>query len=122
MLRRSWPALIDHVGQSRQPILRALLEIATVAAYDGQTLELAFPPGKEFGVKKVDERQDELKKALADLFGIRPEVSCVVRELKTADGPAAVEVVDEEPEPDEAEALRRVQEMLGAQPIEGGAE
>jgi DNA polymerase III subunit gamma/tau len=122
MLRRSWPALIDHVGQSRQPILRALLEIATVASFDGDTLELAFPPGKEFGVKKVDERQDELKKALADLFGIRPEITCVVRELKTVDGPAAVEVVDEDPAPDEAEALRRVQEMLGAQPIEGGSE
>jgi len=32
-------------------------------------------------------------------------------------GPPIVELVEEGEEPDEAEALRRVQEMLGAQPV-----
>jgi len=120
MLRRSWPSLIDHLGQLRQPILRAILESATVARYEDGVLELAFPPDKRFGVQKVEDRQDDLQQALQDLFGIRPRIACVVRESREpAGGPSAVEIVEEEETPDEAEALRRVQEMLGATPLEG---
>lgn len=123
MLRRSWPTLIDHLGTARQPILKAILESATVATYDGETLELAFPPDRKVGPEKVAARQEELRSALNDLFGIRPAITCVVREHREPPGgPAVVEIVDEEEVPDEAEALRRVQEMLGAQPVEGGAE
>jgi DNA polymerase III subunit gamma/tau len=119
MLRRSWPALIDHLGTSRQMILKAILESATVSAYDGETLELAFPPDRKVGPQKVAERQDDLRGALNDLFGIAPAITCVVREAREpAGGVAAVEVVDEEDVPDEAEALRRVQEMLGATPAD----
>ena len=119
MLRRSWPALIDHQGTSRQMILKAILESATVSAYDGETLELAFPPDRKVGPQKVAERQDDLRAALNDLFGISPAITCVVREAREpAGGVAAVEVVDEEDVPDEAEALRRVQEMLGATPAD----
>jgi hypothetical protein len=110
MLRRSWPALLDHLQSMRQPILKALLESATVATFDGTTLELAFPPDKKFGVTKVVDRGDELRDALGSLFGIRPELRCVVREAT-----AGVVVVEEDEVPDDAEALRRVQEMLGAQ-------
>jgi DNA polymerase-3 subunit gamma/tau len=116
MLRRSWPALIEHLGTTRQMILKAILESATVATYDGETLELAFPPDRKVGPQKVEERQDDLRAALGDLFGIQPKITCVVREHRDpSGGPAAVEIVDEEEAPDEAEALRRVQEMLGAQ-------
>jgi DNA polymerase-3 subunit gamma/tau len=116
MLRRSWPALLDHLQSMRQPILKALLESATVATFDGTTLELAFPPDKKFGVTKVIDRGDELREALGSLFGIRPELRCVVREAG-----AGVVVVEEDEVPDDAEALRRVQEMLGAQ-VAGDAE
>jgi DNA polymerase-3 subunit gamma/tau len=116
MLRRSWPTLLDHLQTMRQPILKALLESATVASFDGTALELAFPPDKKFGVSKVIDRGDELREALGSLFGIRPELRCVVREAG-----ADVVVVEEEEVPDEAEALRRVQEMLGAQ-VAGDAE
>ncbi|MGZ4132623.1 MAG: DNA polymerase III subunit gamma/tau [Actinomycetota bacterium] len=124
MLRRSWPSLIEHLGTLRQPILRAILESATVSSFDGDTLEIAFPPGKQVvGVAKVEERQAELQGALHDLFGIRPAIVCVVRESREPEGGApAVEVVDEEDAPDEAEALRRVQEMLGATPVDGAGE
>jgi hypothetical protein len=72
------------------------------------------------GPQKVAARQDELRSALRDLFGISPAITCVVRETREpSGGPALVELVDEEEVPDEAEALRRVQEMLGAQPVEG---
>jgi len=118
MLRRSWPALMDHLGQMRQQILRATLDAATVASFDGQTLELALPPGRHrVAVAKVAERQTELQQALQDVFGIRPEVVCTVRESREPDGPAAPAAVEEEETPDEAEALRRVQEMLGAKPV-----
>jgi DNA polymerase-3 subunit gamma/tau len=110
MLRRGWSGLLEHLHTTRQPILKALLESATVAAFDGAVLELAFPPDKRFGVRKVEDRADELRAALADRFGIRPEIRCIVR-----DGPAPVDAVEEDEVPDEAEALRRVQEMLGAQ-------
>jgi DNA polymerase-3 subunit gamma/tau len=122
MLRRSWGALIDHLGQLRQPILRAVLESATVASFDGETLELAFPPDKRFGVQKVQDRQDELQQALGDLFGIAPRITCVVRESREPGGSATAEVVEEEETPSDDEALRRVQEMLGATPVEGGGD
>ena len=120
MLRRSWPTLMDHLGTSRQAILRAILESATVASFDGTTLELAFPPDRKFGPEKVEAHQDKLRTALRELFGIDPSITCVVREMREPPGgPPVVELVDEEEVPDEAEALRRVQEMLGAQPVEG---
>ncbi|HEX6844282.1 MAG TPA: DNA polymerase III subunit gamma/tau [Actinomycetota bacterium] len=120
MIRRSWQALLDHLGQMRQPVLRAFLEGATPAAFDGETLELAFPPDKGFGVEKVMGRQDVLKQALTDMFGVSPAISCVIRESRDpVGGVAAVEVVDEEEAPDEAEALRRLQDVLGATPIDG---
>ncbi len=118
MLRRSWPSLIDHLANGRQMILKAILESATVASYDGATLELAFPPDRKVGPQKVTEKQDELQAALGDLFGIKPTVTCVVREFREPAGePPGVEIVEEDEVPDEAEALRRVQEMLGAQAV-----
>ena len=49
---------------------------------------------------------------MAEVFGVRPRITCVVRESTV--GP----LVDEEEVPDEAEALRRIQEMLGAKVAE----
>jgi DNA polymerase III subunit gamma/tau len=122
MLRRSWPALVEHLGSKRQMILRTVLESATVAAFDGATLELAFPPDRKIGPQKVAEKRTELRTALHDLFGVEPEVVCVVRELRVSDPSASVELVDEEDEPDEAEALQRLQDVLGAQPIDVAGE
>ncbi len=97
-------------------ILKASLESATVADFDGQTLELAFPPDKRFTVGKVEAKSDLLQAALSDLFGIRPAIVCVVREARDLGaGPTLIEIVDEEDPPSEEEALRRVQEMFGAQ-------
>jgi DNA polymerase-3 subunit gamma/tau len=122
MLRRSWPALMDHLGSNRQLILRAILESATVAEFDGETLELAFPPERNFGPEKVQAHQDKLREALKELFGIDPTIVCVVRETRDAGGPPVIELLEEEEVPDDAEAMRRVKEMLGAQPVERSAE
>jgi DNA polymerase-3 subunit gamma/tau len=109
MLRRGWQTLLDHLQSIRQPILKALLESATVATFDGETIELAFPPDKRFAVQKIEAKADELRGVLNDVFGVRPQIRCVVRESTV--GP----IVEEEEVPDEAEALRRIQEMLGAE-------
>jgi DNA polymerase III subunit gamma/tau len=115
LLRRSWKSLLEHLSASREMILAAILESATVASYDGTTLELAFPPDRKVGPQKVDGKKAELQAALGDLFGVKPDVVCVVREVRESGGPAAVEIVEEDEVVDEAEALKRVQEMLGAQ-------
>jgi DNA polymerase-3 subunit gamma/tau len=115
LLRRSWQSLLEHLSANRQMILAAILESATVASYDGATLELAFPPDRKVGPQKVEGKKPELQAALGDLFGVRPDIVCVVREVRDAGGPATVEIVDEDEVVDESEALRRVQEMLGAQ-------
>jgi DNA polymerase-3 subunit gamma/tau len=120
MLRRSWGALIQHLGQSNQPVLRALMESVTPSSFDGTTLELAFPPTFKNTVKQVESRDDALRQALQELFGITPAIVCVVRESRGADATVHVESVEEDDAPgDDAEALRRVQEMLGAQPVDG---
>ena len=118
MLRRSWPSLMQHLGESGKQVVRASLESATVASFDGQTLELAFPPDRTFAVQKIESREDVLRQALQDLFGISPRISCVVRGSREPGAPPTVDAVEEDETPDEAEALRRVQEMLGATPIE----
>ncbi len=119
MLRRSWGSVIQHLGQSNQPVLRALMESVTPSSFDGATLELAFPPTFKNTVKQVESREAALQQVLQELFGITPAIVCVVRESR--DGAAAhVEAVEEDDVPsDDAEALRRVQEMLGAQPVDG---
>ena len=123
MLRRGWPSLMDHLSSTRQMILKAALESATVATFDGETLQLAFPPDRTFTVSKVEAKADDLRDALGELFGIRPTIVCVVREARDlGGGPAVVEIVDEEEPPTEEEALRRVQEMFGAQVAAEAAE
>jgi DNA polymerase-3 subunit gamma/tau len=118
MLRRSWGSVIQHLGQRKQAVLRALMESATPTAYDGTTLEIAFPPTFKNTVKQVESRQAAFQEVLQELFGISPEISCVVRESRAGDDGTHVEPVEEDDAPgDDAEALRRVQEMLGAQPV-----
>ena len=118
MLRRSWGSVIQHLGQRKQAVLRALMESATPTSYDGTTLEIAFPPTFKNTVKQVESRQAIFQEVLQELFGISPEISCVVRESRAGDDGTHVEPVEEDDAPgDDAEALRRVQEMLGAQPV-----
>jgi hypothetical protein len=117
MLRRSWPSLLDHLSQVGQPVLRALLESATPATFDGDSLELAFPPSFRNNLRQVTARVDHLQAALGDLFGIRPRIECVTREAHVGGTePAAADVVDEVEEPSEEEALKRLKDVLGATP------
>jgi DNA polymerase III subunit gamma/tau len=117
MLRRSWPSLLDHLSEVGQPVLRALLESATPATFDGDTLELAFPPSFRNNLRQVASRADKLQAALGDLFGIRPRIESVTREAHAgATEPAAAAYVEEAEEPSEEEALKRLKDVLGATP------
>jgi len=119
MLRRSWPSLLDHLSQSQQPVLRALLQSATPSAFDGETLELVFPPSFRNNLKQVAARLDKLQDALGDLFGVRPRIETVTREAHIpADEPAVADLVEEAEEPTEEEALRRLKDVLGATPAD----
>ena len=119
MLRRSWPSLLDHLSQTGQPVLRALLQSATPAAFDGETLELVFPPSFKNNLKQVAARMDKLQAALSDLFGVRPAIETVTREAHIpADEPAVADLVEEAEEPSEEEALRRLKDVLGATPAD----
>jgi DNA polymerase-3 subunit gamma/tau len=111
MIRGNWQALISELRSQGKAVLPSFLEIATPASYDGQTLELVFPPDRKFGVTKVEEREDELRDALTALFGISPKIRCVVREAVA--GPTDV---DDDPPLSEAEALAKLTAELGAQP------
>jgi DNA polymerase III subunit gamma/tau len=119
MLRRSWPSLLDHLSEVGQPVLRALLESATPATFDGETLELAFPPSFRNNLRQVASRADKLQAALGDLFGIRPRIESVTREAHAgATEPAATAFVEEAEEPTEEEALKRLKDVLGATPTD----
>ena len=115
-IRASWGTLVQHLRSGGKAVLPSFLEVATPAAYDGETLELAFPPDRRFGVSKVEEREPELRAALLELFGIEPRIRCVVREA------VAGIVIDEDPPLSEEEALARLRAELGAEPTtEGGS-
>ncbi|MGQ0669626.1 MAG: DNA polymerase III subunit gamma/tau [Actinomycetota bacterium] len=118
MLRSSWPTLVQHLRSAGKAVLPSFLEFATVAAFDGETLELAFPPASKLGVTKVGEREGELRAELQELFGISPRVRCVVRESVAG----RLDLEEDEPLPSEEEALARIQAELGARPApEGGS-
>jgi hypothetical protein len=110
MLRRSWKTLIDHLWSAHKPVLKASLELATPVAYDGVTLQLAFPPDQRFIVAKVEGKEEELQGALQELFGIAPNITCIVREPVA--GPP---VVDDDEDPlSEEEVIARMRAELGA--------
>jgi len=112
-IRRSWPQLLDRLSEQRQMILRANLDSVTAAAYDGETLELAFPPGKKFAVQKVQSKEEELRVALADVFGVRPRIKCVAREL-LVDAPLLEEV---EPPASREDAIAKLKAEFEAEEI-----
>jgi DNA polymerase-3 subunit gamma/tau len=111
MLRSNWSTVIQHLRSQGKAVLPSFLEVATPAAFDGQTLELVFPPDRRFGVSKVEEREAELRQALQELLGIAPAIRCVVREPV-----AGVIDVEDDPPLSEEEALARLTAELGATP------
>lgn len=109
--RRSWQDLIAHLRSQRQSVLVTFISVATPISFDGKTLELAFPPESTFGVKKVEDRQQDLVEALNALFGVSPAVRCVVRDTR-----GEVFVEEDEPAADsEEDLIAKLKAELGAE-------
>ncbi|HEX2069465.1 MAG TPA: DNA polymerase III subunit gamma/tau [Actinomycetota bacterium] len=109
-IRRSWQQLLDRLLERRKMILRANLESVTAAAFDGDTLELAFPPGRKFAVGKVQSKEEELREVFAEVFGVSPRIVCAARD----DVPGLVTEEDDPPATRE-DAVARLKAELGAE-------
>ena len=93
-------------------IAYANAQLATVGSFDGDTVELVLPPGKDFAARKLDEKAKEVRAVLQELFGISPQLRCTVRQ-----GMALEPEADEPPaSPEAAEALLKAQ--FGAEVVE----
>jgi hypothetical protein len=111
--RRAWRDVIAHLRTTRQMILATNLEVATPVSFDGETLELAFPPDRTFGVSKVEAKESELRDVLDQMFGARPRIRCIIRD---AVGEMFLEETDDEADaPTGDDALAILANELGAE-------
>jgi DNA polymerase-3 subunit gamma/tau len=113
MLRRDWPQVVEALKSKRRMIAYANAQAATVGTFDGTTLELVLPPGSDFRARKLEEKSEELREVLKELFGISPKFSYTIRtgtvlELEEPDEPP--------PTPEAAEEL--VRQQFGAEVVE----
>jgi hypothetical protein len=113
MLRRDWPQVVEALKSKRRMIAYANAQAATVGTFDGTTLELVLPPGSDFRARKLEEKSEEVREVLKELFGISPKFSYTIRtgtvlELEEPDEPP--------PTPEAAEEL--VREQFGAEVVE----
>jgi DNA polymerase-3 subunit gamma/tau len=115
-IRRSWQQLLDRLHDRRQMILHANLGSVTPAAYDGSTLELAFPPGRKFAVQKVQSKEEELREVFAEVFGVAPRIRCVAR----AEVPGMTPIEEDEPPATTEDAVARLKAELGAEVEDAG--
>jgi DNA polymerase-3 subunit gamma/tau len=114
MLRRSWPQVVERLKERRRMQLHAVSALATVGAFEEGVLELVFPPGRTFAVQKVEEKGDELREVLEELFGLAPKLRCTIRE-----GMVAEPSMEEEDPPASAEdAAALLREQFGAEVVE----
>jgi len=113
MLRRSWADVVEALKDRRKMVLFANAQLATVGNYDGETMELVFPPGKDFAARNVEEKRAELVEVLEALFGIAPKLLCTVRAGMV---PEPEPESEDPPSPEAAEEL--VKEQFGAEVVE----
>jgi DNA polymerase-3 subunit gamma/tau len=111
MLRRSWTQVLESLKRRRRMRVHATAQLATVAAFDGQTLELVFPPGRQYAANMITEQAGHLVEVLQEVFGIAPALKCTVRE-----GTVAPEIDEPPSSPEAAEELVRSQ--FGAELVE----
>jgi hypothetical protein len=103
--------LLDRLLERRQMILRANLESVTASSFDGETLELAFPPGRKFAVQKVQSKEEDLRAVFADVFGVSPRIRCVARD----GAPPDLVVLEEDPPANKDDVVARLKAEFGAE-------
>ncbi|HEV8572955.1 MAG TPA: DNA polymerase III subunit gamma/tau [Actinomycetota bacterium] len=114
MLRRSWPQVVERLKDRRRMQLHAVCALATVGGYEEGVLELVFPPGRTFAVQKVEEKGDELREVLEEMFGVAPKLRCTVREGMVLEP----SVEEEEPPASAEDAAALLREQFGAEVVE----
>lgn len=112
MLRRDWPQVVEALKTKRRMIAYANAQAATVGSFDGTTLELVLPPGGDFRARKLEEKSEEVKEVLAELFGITPQLRYTIRAGTVVD----LEADEPAPTPEAAEEL--VRQQFGAEVVE----
>ena len=109
-IRRSWPVLLDRLLERRQMVLQASLQSATAAAYDDGVLQLAFPPGWNAAARRVQSKEEDLRKAFSEVFGSAPRIVCASRDPL----PGGTPLLDEEEPASRDDAVARLEAELGA--------
>lgn len=118
-IRRNWGSVVTQLRATRQMILATNLETATPVAFDGATLEVMFPADRVFGIKKVMDREKDFQLVFKELFGVGPKLRCVTRDAVSESVSMADEMAEEDDGPtSDEDAVRRLAEQFGAQPIE----
>jgi hypothetical protein len=106
--------VVERLRERRRMQLHAVCQLATVGSYEEGVLELIFPPGRTFAVQKVEEKADELREVLEEVFGVAPKLRCTVRE-----GTALEPSMEEEDPPASAEdAAALLRDQFGATVVE----
>ena len=118
MLRGAWPQIVEELKARRKMVLFANAQVATVGSFEGDTLELVFPPGREFGAGKVEQKQADLREVLQEMFGIGPQIRCTVREGALPEPETDTE--EQTATPEDAEAL--LKQQFGAEVVEENEE
>lgn len=94
--------------------LHAVCQLATVGSYEEGVLELIFPPGRTFAVQKVEEKAEELRQVLEEVFGVAPKLRCTVREGTTLEP----SMEEEDPPASAEDAAELLREQFGATVVE----
>jgi hypothetical protein len=102
--------VIELLRERKKMALAAILDSVTPSSYEDGVLELAFPPRWTSNAKRVEAQQADILPILDEVFGIKPALRCVVREVTVSE---ADDVEDEEPISHEA-AIERLRAQLDA--------
>jgi hypothetical protein len=112
MLRRDWPQVVEALKTKRRMIAYANAQAATVGTFEDDTLELVLPPGGDFRARKLEEKSDEIRDVLTELFGISPAFRYTIR------AGTVLELEAEEPAPTPEAAQELVKQQFGAEVVE----
>jgi hypothetical protein len=83
-----------------------------VGSFEDDILELVLPPGSDFRARKLEEKSDEIRDVLQELFGISPKFRYTIREG------AVLDLESDEPPPTPQAAEELVRQQFGAEVVE----
>jgi DNA polymerase-3 subunit gamma/tau len=112
LLRRDWPQVVEALKAKRRMIAYANAQAVTVGSFEEDTLELVLPPGSDFRARKLEEKSDEVRDVLQELFGISPKFRYTIREG------AVLDLESDEPPPTPEAAEELVRQQFGAEVVE----